>query len=63
MPDLTAALPIVELTLLVAGIAATFVPLYVGLFLPLVIAGTSIPRLRILMAVSSGIVFCFFLMS
>jgi zinc transporter ZupT len=45
----------------VAGVAATFVPLYVGLFLPLAITGNSMRRLRILMAVSAGIIFWFFL--
>jgi zinc transporter ZupT len=49
------------LTNFVAGVAATFVPLYVGLFLPLLIAGKSTLRVRILMAVSSGIIFWFFL--
>lgn len=44
-----------------AGVAATFVPLYIGLFLPLAIYGSSIRRLRILMAISAGIIFWFFL--
>jgi zinc transporter ZupT len=44
-----------------AGVAATFIPLYVGLFLPLAITGNSMRRLRILMAVSAGIIFWFFL--
>jgi zinc transporter ZupT len=45
----------------IAGVAATFIPLYVGLFLPLAITGNSMRRLRILMAVSAGIIFWFFL--
>ena len=45
----------------VAGIAATFAPLYVGLFLPPLVTASSMRRLRILMAVSAGIVFWFFL--
>jgi zinc transporter ZupT len=46
---------------LAAGVAATFIPLYVGLFLPHAISGKSAQRLRILMAVSAGIIFWFFL--
>lgn len=49
------------MTNFVAGVAATFVPLYVGLFLPPLIAQDSMRRVRILMAVSSGIIFWFFL--
>ncbi len=45
----------------VAGLAATFIPLYVGLLLPLAITGNSMRRLRILMAISAGIIFWFFL--
>ncbi len=45
----------------VAGAAATFIPLYVGLFLPLAISGQSMRRLRFLMAISAGIIFWFFL--
>jgi len=48
-------------TNLVAGVAATFVPLYIGLFLPLAISGNSVRRLRILLAISAGIIFWFFL--
>lgn len=48
-------------TNLVAVVAATFLPLYFGLFLPLVISGNSVRRVRILMAISAGIIFWFFL--
>ncbi|MGA2459934.1 MAG: hypothetical protein ABSF82_00710 [Candidatus Bathyarchaeia archaeon] len=46
---------------LASGAAATFVPLFVGLFLPFAIAKDASSRFRILMAVSSGIIFWFFL--
>ncbi len=48
------------LTNLVAGVVATFVPLFIGLFVPFAIAKDS-SRSRILMAASSGIMFWFFL--
>jgi zinc transporter ZupT len=44
-----------------AGITGTFVPLYIGLYVPLVIGDSPARRVRILMAVSSGIIFWFFL--
>jgi ZIP family zinc transporter len=44
-----------------SGVAATFVPLFLGLFVPLAIAKGSLHKLRLAMAVSSGIVFWFFL--
>jgi zinc transporter ZupT len=61
MPDLSAVRLIDPTTNFVAGVAATFVPLFVGLFLPPVISGNSIRRLKMLMAVSAGIIFWFFL--
>ncbi len=48
------------LTNLVAGVVATFVPLFIGLFVPFAIAKDSF-KSRILMAASSGIMFWFFL--
>ncbi len=42
------------------GVAATFIPLFVGLFVPFAIAKNSLNS-RILMALSSGIMFWFFL--
>jgi len=60
-PDLGAVHLIDPTTNFVAGVAATFIPLYVGLFLPLAIAVQSMRRLRILMAISAGIIFWFFL--
>ena len=45
----------------VIGVAAAFVPLYVGLLLPVAVSGNSVRRLRILMAISTGIIFWFFL--
>ena len=48
-------------TNLIAAVAATFAPLYAGLFLPLVISGNSVGRLRFLLAISAGIIFWFFL--
>ncbi len=44
-----------------SAIVATFVPLFVGLFLPPLIAGRSQGRVKMLMAISSGIIFWFFL--
>jgi len=52
---------LVDPTNFVAGVIATFVPLFVGLFLPPVISGNSTRRLKMLMAVSAGIIFWFFL--
>ncbi len=44
-----------------SAIVATFVPLFVGLSLPPLIAGGSHGRVRVLLAISSGIIFWFFL--
>jgi ZIP family zinc transporter len=43
------------------AVLATFVPLYLGIFTPLVIAGKSPSRLTVLMAAASGIIFWSFL--
>jgi zinc transporter ZupT len=46
---------------LVVGVAATFIPLFIGLFIPIALIDSSTLRSRLLAAFSSGIMFWFFL--
>ena len=45
----------------VVGVAATFIPLFIGLFIPVLANGDSPLRPRLLAAFSSGVMFWFFL--
>jgi zinc transporter ZupT len=50
-----------ELTVSAEVIFATFVPLYLGIFAPIILVGKSSYRLVVLMAVASGVIFWSFL--